>query len=110
FFAPDQAFVTERLLSLLRPGGKLAVFYICSPDAEGTETALTKALTDIGMPYRVKDLSAQNAAHWQKKKQVLLELESTFQAEGNAFLFKNRLAECDGMQSFHRYLYIVPAA
>jgi hypothetical protein len=30
-------------------------------------------------------------------------------AEGNELFFKNRIAECDGLEDFQRYLYIISA-
>lgn len=110
FFARDQQMVTQVLLNHLAPNGKMGVFYICPPQVEATETPLAKALHALGATYRVKEFSAQNTQHWTQKKQVLLELEPMFKAEGNAFLFKNRLAECDGLEHFQRYLYLIAAA
>lgn len=106
FFVSNMQLVTERLLHRLKRNGKMGVFYICPAHIEANETPLAKALTDLGKTYLARDFSAQNTQHWRRKKQVLLELESLFKAEGNEFLFKNRLAECDGLDSFHRYLYI----
>jgi hypothetical protein len=37
----------------------------------------------------------------------LLELRGRFYAEGSVFLFKNRLADCDGAPNIQRYLYLV---
>ena len=62
-----------------------------------------------GVAYRVQDYSAQNRPHWLVKKQDLQELEPLFKAEGSYFLFKNRLAECDGMVDTQRYLYLIEA-
>ena len=110
FFVPDQLFVTRRLLRLLKPDGRMGVFYICRPELGTAETPFAQALTNLGVSYRVRDFSEQNAAHWKKKKQVLLELEGMFEAEGSEFLFRNRLAECVGLEHFHRYLYLTAGA
>jgi cyclopropane fatty-acyl-phospholipid synthase-like methyltransferase len=110
FFAPNPPFVIGRLLHLLKLNGKMGVFYLCAPHIKANETPFAKTLTDLGKTHYAKDFSTQNTAHWRKKKQVLLELESLFKAEGNEFLFKNRLAECESLDSFHRYLYIVTTA
>jgi SAM-dependent methyltransferase len=109
FFARDQRAVTQALLGSLAPGGELGVFYHCPGHVFAGETALAGALQDLGASFRVLDLSTQNAQHWRRKKQVLLELEPLFRQEGNTFLFKNRLAECEGLEQFHRYLYLVTA-
>ncbi len=110
FFTKDQQAVTRLLLDHLTPGGKLGVFYICSPQVSADETAFARGLSALGAAYRVRDYSAQNKQHWLKKEQTLRELEALFEEEGNQFLFKNRLAECGGIQDFHRFLYIVETA
>lgn len=110
FFVQDQPAVTRLCLDHLRPGGRLGVFYICPPQVSAAETVFAAALTALGLPFRARDYTAQNTEHWKKKEQALLELESMFTEEGNDFLFKNRLAECQGMQNFHRYLYVVTRA
>jgi 2-polyprenyl-3-methyl-5-hydroxy-6-metoxy-1,4-benzoquinol methylase len=107
FFIRDQQAVTQLLLDHLAPDGRMGLFYLCSTGTAADETPLATALKNLGLPYHVIDLSAQNKAHWINKKRVLLELEAQFSAEGNDFLFKNRLAECDGLENFQRYLYIV---
>jgi cyclopropane fatty-acyl-phospholipid synthase-like methyltransferase len=107
FFAQNQRLIVARLLDLLKHGGKMGVFYICPPAIDGNQTPFIKAIIDSGINYTIHDLSTQNCEHWRKKKETLLELEAMFKEEGNEFLFKNRLAECDGLDAFHRYLYIV---
>lgn len=110
FFVKDQTAVTKLLLDHLNPGGRLGVFYICPPAVAAEETAFARALSALGMAYRVCDFSAQNQRHWQKKEAVLKELEPMFKVEGSEFLYKNRLAECGGIQDFHRFFYIVEKA
>ncbi len=107
FFVQDQQVVVERLIQQLTPQGKLGIFYICPPHAKVVDMPLTQALDRFGVSYCVKDFSVQNREHWIKKKQVLLELEPMFSVEGNEFLFKNRLAECDGLEHIQRYLYVI---
>ena len=107
FFVQDQVMVTRLLLNHLAPAGQLGVFYICPPATAAAATPFAKGLAELGRSYRVKDFSTRNTEHWLKKKQVLLELEPLFKEEGNEFLFKNRLAECDGLDKFQRYLYII---
>lgn len=110
FFIHDQRQVTARLLNLLKPGGKMGVFIICPPQINANQTPFAAALKDLGYPFSVIDFSAENTEHWKKKKRLLLELESLFKAEGNKFLFKNRMAECNGLDSFHRFLYTITKA
>lgn len=106
FFVRDQLAVTRWLIQQLAPRGRLGVFYICPPHLGAGDTPLAQALDSLAVPYRVRDFSAHNTEHWLKKKQTLIELEPMFKAEGNEFLFKNRWAECDGLENFHRYLYL----
>ena len=87
----------------------IGLFYLCPTGTTTDETTLVTALKNLNAPYHVIDLLAQNKVHWIAEKRVLLELEAQFYAEGNEFLFKNRLAECDGLEDFQRYLYIVAA-
>ncbi|MBI5302472.1 MAG: class I SAM-dependent methyltransferase [Chloroflexi bacterium] len=106
FFVREQRAVLQVFLDHLKPQGRMGLFAHCPPNNSADQTALAQALTNLGIAYSVCDLSEQNREHWRKKKQTLLELESQFRAEGNDFLFKNRLAECDGLEHFHRYLYL----
>jgi hypothetical protein len=53
-----------------------------------------------------KDLSQHGMADLEQL-QGLLDLEPDFYAEGNQFLFKNRIAECDGMELWQRYLFFI---
>ena len=107
FFCQDQRKVLEKLLSHLKPGGRMGVFYHCSERLAAEETILAQALQTLNMGYYTLDFTEQNAAHWAKKKQVLLEMEADFRAEGSDFLFKNRLAECSGLEHNHRYLFVI---
>lgn len=107
FFAKDQQAVLERLLSMLKCGGKMGIFYISPPQMPPKLGEILKAL---GLRYHVRDLSALNYDHWMKKRAALLELEALFVEEGHTFLFKNRMAECQGtLEQFQRHLFIVEA-
>lgn len=107
YFVHDQPAVIRSLLGHLAPGGKMGIFYHCPAGMTAGQTVLAQTLAAMDLSFTTHDLSAQNRAHWRKKKQVLLELQPIFEAEGSQFLFKNRLAECDGLDQFNRYLFIV---
>ena len=107
FFCRNLRQVLEALLERLKPLGWLGIFYHCAPGLAAEETSLAGRLRDLAVGYEVLDFSAQNTRHWQLKKQVLLELEAQFRAEGNEFLYKNRIAECEGLERNQRYLYMV---
>lgn len=111
FFTADLANATRRLRALLKPGGRLAVFYHAPAGVAAEATRFARVLGELGLAYQVSDLSAANAAHWEKKKAALLELAPHFAAEGNLFLYKNRMAECEGgLGAMQRYLYLTRGA
>jgi ubiquinone/menaquinone biosynthesis C-methylase UbiE len=111
FFVKDKKATLETFLKYLKKDGVLGVFYIFPQYPKGLRTEQTsfgKILNELGLPYYTKDFTAQNYEHWIKKKKVLLELESMFYQEGHEFLFKNRMAECQGgMENFHHYLFVI---
>lgn len=106
-FTNNQQIVMEKLLNHLKPDGRIGAFYHCSEHLAAEETTLALVLHSLNAGYYTLDLTAQNALHWEKKKKVLKELESEFRLEGSDFLFKNRLAECSGMEHNRRYLFII---
>lgn len=107
FFSPDLKKVFSILLNLLKSGGRMALFFICPSNFTAETTTLGKLLGELEIDYRVLDLSNLNKQHWILKKEVLLEIEGEFSKEGSEFLFKNRIAECNGLENAHRYLYII---
>lgn len=107
FFASDQHAIIQVLLDALKPGGRMGVFYLCPGDVSAEQTTLGKALQALSVQYKARDLSEPSVQHCRRKKHVLLELEAMFYEEGNEFLFKNRLADCDSPEHFHRYLFTV---
>ena len=88
------------------PGGMLGLFYVCPESFEPSATLIAQELAFLADRFSVIDLTPQNIAQWRSKKQILLDLEPGFRAEGNLFLFKNRLAECDGWEHRRRFLYL----
>jgi SAM-dependent methyltransferase len=107
FFLADQKTAAAQILSRLVPGGRLAVFYIAPQPLTPAETALGRGLAELGRVYETIDLTAANLHHWERKKAVLEELREDFLAEGNAFLYKNRMAECQGWETMQRWLFVV---
>jgi len=108
YFVHDQPAVIRALYERLAPGGKMGLFYHCPAEMTAEQTPPAQTFKALMLPYTTHDLSAQNRAHWLKKRQVLQDLEPLFEKEGSQFLFKNRLAECDSLDKFNRYLFIVP--
>lgn len=117
YFIDDFPALIPRLLSALKDNGKLAVFSdegrgIDGADDSGVqaaETLIGQYLDHNKIPYRAINLTPQNAAHWKKKHETLIEMKEMFLQENNQFIFENRLGECeDHDRSWDcRYLFIV---
>jgi len=115
----DPDMLISRLKTILKPGGQLLVFYnfilwnqnddrrALYPD----RTPLGVALERHGLPYYTWDYTDHEYQRSLLSRRVALELEAAFEAEGNCFLFENRMVEANGNISFYesgricRYLY-----
>ena len=106
FFVGNMRKALDLLASHLKPGGMIGLTYHFPANLSPEQSALGVVLGELGLPYTTVDLTAQNIAHWQLKKQVLSEMQEEFEQEGSAFLFKNRLAECQGWDTLRRSLFI----
>jgi cyclopropane fatty-acyl-phospholipid synthase-like methyltransferase len=108
FFTRNLLAVLSALLSSLRPDGKMGVFFIAPPETAADGTPLAFAMKEMGLLFSTLDFTQQNRAHWEKKKSILKQLEAGFIEEGSQFLYKNRMAECQGnLDQFQRYLYLI---
>ncbi|MFC1851726.1 class I SAM-dependent methyltransferase [candidate division CSSED10-310 bacterium] len=112
FFVQNLPPVVKKLVQHLKPGGSIALFYwyprVGKEPFQADQTRLGKALSDLDLKYSTRDLSDLNTKHWLNKKKILLELQNMFYQEGNEFLFKNRIAECDGgLENIHRHLFLI---
>jgi SAM-dependent methyltransferase len=109
-----------RARQLLKPGGRLLAYY--SHGTWGDEgyasdtllpgrTPLAQALQRLGMPFEVWDYTQADLALARRKLAALEDLQARFEAEGNHFLFTNRIDEARGVIRFTlegrsaRYLY-----
>jgi ubiquinone/menaquinone biosynthesis C-methylase UbiE len=111
FFGRKMAATISNLNRTLKPGGKMAVF-----NGDYQEKDFLKALADNDLTYQIYDLSTEHVQHMLLKHQVAKELEQVFTAEGNAFIWKNLMAESFADLNYRklpdydpgkRYLYIV---
>ena len=117
YFIEDFASFLPGWISRLREKGKIAVFSDEGKGVEGLdesktqphETLIGKYLAARGISYEGIRLYEENAAHWRKKQQVLVEMKEAFEKENNQFIYQQRLGECtehdrtlDG-----RYLFII---
>ena len=121
----DMADTIRQMKTVLRPGGQMAILYshganpsapkeifpkeTTSPD----KTPLAQALNVHGLPYRTWHLTAEDYRQAQRRIPVLADLKDLFVAEGNQFLYENRLGEASGVSAaiefgaHARYLYNV---
>lgn len=111
-------------ISMLRPNGRIAVFFdqSCGPDKPVAEypkeliqpdgTELAQALQRLGLAYRTWDYTEQMVAHLRRRRPVLEELKALFEAEGSRFLYDSHLGEANGIERAYingagrRYLYL----
>jgi cyclopropane fatty-acyl-phospholipid synthase-like methyltransferase len=123
YFSYDYQATIRKLKLTLRDRGQMAFFYShgrepwvskesfsCAtlpPD----QTPLAQALKVNNLTFRTWDLTSQDYELAQRRKTVLAELRSQFEAEGNLFLYENRLGDAKGIsqaieEGMHaRYLY-----
>jgi SAM-dependent methyltransferase len=106
YFGDLQHDITE-IARLLRPGGRLGAYYSHTlrfapgygPDSlQPDETPLARALRKAGLEFRAWDVTAEDLAHAERRLRALADLEAAFAAEGNQFLFENRLGEARGVK------------
>ncbi len=117
YFIEDFLSLIPHLFTALKDNGKLAIFSdegrgIDGADdskVEAAETLIGQYLDQNKIPYRAINLTRENAAHWKKKQEVLIEMKEQFLEENNQFIFENRLRECeDHDRSWDcRFLFIV---
>ena len=117
--------ILKPMLPLLKPGGRLVVFFDQSAGPEvdletypkesilpdGTDLAV--ALNRLGLTYQTWDYTEKMLVHLRKRKPVLAELKEQFEIEENQFLYENHLGEAEGIERAYinaagaRYLYLV---
>lgn len=121
----DARETVQQALPLLKPGGRLIVFFAeCCPPGTPLQaypkeqtlpdgTRLAQALQRLGLRYQTWDYSGQMLAHVRRRQPILQALMPAFQAEGNQFLCDSHLTEAIGTEralangAGGRYLYLV---
>lgn len=125
YFSDDFAETIRRWQTLLKRGGQMTIFYSHGADPENPKetfrretlpadrTPLADALKKCGLEFQTWDFTLQDYELAQRKKGILEELKADFEAEGNLFLYENRIGETLGVldaveSAMHaRYLYHV---
>jgi SAM-dependent methyltransferase len=107
---------------VLRSGGRMGIYYahgIWSDSSYPPEsllpdqTPLAEALRTLDLPYEWREFTRQDHDLAVRKIAALERLKPVFEAEGNQFLYENRIAESHGQKNFteqgtsRRYLYLV---
>jgi ubiquinone/menaquinone biosynthesis C-methylase UbiE len=118
----DLGSTIHRMIELLNPGGRMAIFYTQSLWGGGTretlkpdKTPLGVGLKDAGLDYQSLDFSNQTYDLMQLKRKIGEEMKTSFQEEGNMAIYEFIINESESSQAaynpvtcnFARYLYQV---
>lgn len=120
YFAPIEETVRE-VARVLRPTGRFAAYYSWALPKDGSQgaetllpdqTPLARALRTLGFEFETWDYTRADLALMHRRKAVLEGLADEFAAEGNQFIFENRLGEAVGISRaieegrYSRHLYL----
>jgi ubiquinone/menaquinone biosynthesis C-methylase UbiE len=124
YFSEDVGATLSALKRALRPGGRLAILYshgrepwVPVEEFDATTlaaacTPLGRALTAGGFDYVAADFTASDHRLALLRQEVLADLREQFAAEGNLFIYENRLGDANGIRQAceeglqRRYLYV----
>jgi cyclopropane fatty-acyl-phospholipid synthase-like methyltransferase len=125
YFSQDYAATIRALKTALTPTGQMGILYsygrepwvsveeFPKENLPPDRTPLAEALKANHLSFCATDLTSQDYALAQRRKEVLLGLKPQFEAEGIMFIYENRLGDAQGVshavdQGLHaRYLYQV---
>lgn len=123
YFSEDYSATVRALKEALRPGGQMLFLYSHGREPwvpveqfpkealPADKTPLAEALRANGMSFRTWDLTAQDYALAQRRREVLTELRAQFEQDEAQFIYDNRMGDAQGIsqaveQGLHRrYLY-----
>ncbi len=127
YFSEDYTATVAAFKGALRPGGRLAILYsfgrepwvpveeFPAEQLAADKTPLAAALRANGMAFAAQDFTADDYRLAQLRRSVLADLRPQFEAEGNLFLYENRLGDANGISAaieeglHRRYLYVATA-
>ncbi len=102
YWAADLEGTLSQLATVLRPGGRMALFmnhHIGDGDDASRlapeHTSLSKALTALGLPFETSDYTRQIGEFWRVNWQAATDLQSAFEAEGNGFIAASLIRESE---------------
>ncbi len=128
YFSENYTATLRALKNGLRPDGQMAFLYSHGREPwipieqfpketlPRDKTPLAQALQANGLAFQTWDLTRQDYALAQRRKEVLPELRPQFEADGALFIYDNRMGDAEGIsqaveQGLHaRYLYQVRRA
>ena len=123
YFSKDYAATIAALAEALRPGGRLAFLYSHGREPwvpveefdvstlPAGNTPLAQSLSANGFGYTFVDFTANDLRLAIRRQEVLADLRDQFEAEGNLFIYENRLGDANGIRQAcedglqRRYLY-----
>ena len=123
YFSEDYTATIAALAEALRPGGRLAFLYSHGREPwvpveefdvstlPAPNTPLAKALAANEFGYTFVDFTADDLRLAIHRQEVLADLRDQFEAEGNLFIYDNRLGDANGIRQAcedglqRRYLY-----
>jgi SAM-dependent methyltransferase len=116
YFPKDLTATTKRFKELLRPGGRMGLFFtdFGEKPARPEETRLGVSLEACGLTFEAHDLTEHDRRFWRRAKEVGESLREEAAAEGNDDLL--HLGETDVVMGLiakgghARYLYLIKAA
>lgn len=128
YFSQDYADTLRKLKAALKPGGQMAILYSYGREPwvpmeefpkerlAADNTPLAEALGANGLMFQTWDLTCQDDALARRRKEVLTELKSQFEADQAMFIYENRMGDAEGVSQaiaagLHaRYLYHIQLA
>lgn len=120
YFVADIAHSLDQALRTIKPGGRMAVFFMQDraegdpPEvlrAENTEFAM--ALRKLNLEYETHDFTESFKSFWPRIRDAAIALRDDFEAEGNGFIAANWIRETDDLLpaieagAITRYLYVL---
>ena len=123
YFSEDYRATVAALAQALRPGGRLAFLYshgrepwvpieeFDTSTLPAAQTPLATALAANEFHFTCTDFTADDLRLAIRRQEVLADLCDQFEAEGNLFIYENRLGDANGIRQAcearlqRRYLY-----